>query len=195
MATVYAAARQSPEAGAEIAWRDWRAERNGLFQEHPQSPLNEQQRARFRGLAYYPYDPAWRLWGRLDYDVKPETMELDLGQDGRFAYTRIALTRFAVSGRPQQLAVYWVEGYGGGLFLPFGDATNGKSTFGGGRYLYDTIKGADLGVRPDGMLLDFNFAYNPSCAYHSSWVCPLPPRENRLTLTVNAGEKLFDHGV
>jgi uncharacterized protein (DUF1684 family) len=89
-----------------------------------------------------------------------------------------------------ELTIYWLGGYGGGLFLPFGDATNGTTTYGGGRYLLDSIKGADLGQVEDGrMILDFNFAYNPSCAYSPRWSCPLAPARNKLPGGVMAGEK------
>ena len=91
-----------------------------------------------------------------------------------------------------RLNLYWIEGYGGGLFLPFADATNDRETYGGGRYLYDTIKGADLGLTATEILLDFNYAYNPSCAYDARWVCPLPLAENRLPLAVRAGERVFN---
>ncbi len=86
--------------------------------------------------------------------------------------------------------MYWFEGYGGGLWLPFSDASSGTETYGGGRYLYDTIKGADLGIAGSEILLDFNFAYNPSCAYDDRWSCPLSPPENRLPFAVNAGERI-----
>ena len=85
--------------------------------------------------------------------------------------------------------MYWLEGYGGGVFLPFRDATSGRETYGGGRYLLDTVKGADLGAAADGLVLDFNFAYNPSCAYGPQWVCPLAPRANTLDVAVRAGEQ------
>jgi uncharacterized protein (DUF1684 family) len=89
------------------------------------------------------------------------------------------------------LAVYWLEGYGGGLFLPFRDALAGRETYGGGRYLLDTVKGADLGTGDDGRLvLDFNYAYNPSCAYDPRWSCPLAPSENRMRIAVEAGERM-----
>ncbi len=88
-----------------------------------------------------------------------------------------------------RLTLYWIEGYGGGLFLPFADRTNGAETYGGGRYVYDTIKGADLGKVGRRVVLDFNFAYNPSCAYSPRWICPLAPAENRLPFPVSAGEK------
>ncbi len=93
------------------------------------------------------------------------------------------------SGTPLTLRAFWLTGYGGGIFLPFGDATNGSSTYGGGRYLYDTIKGADLGFG-DPLVLDFNYAYHPSCAYNPRWVCPLAPPENVLAESVEAGERL-----
>jgi len=106
--------------------------------------------------------------------------------------TRVGTVEFAVRGLPAALALYWFEGYGGGLWLPFGDASNGASTYGGGRYLYDTIKGADLGATATDFVLDFNFAYNPSCAYEDRWSCPLPPAENRLPFEVPAGERMPD---
>jgi uncharacterized protein (DUF1684 family) len=90
------------------------------------------------------------------------------------------------------LTLFWIQGYGGGLFLPFKDSTNGSETYGGGRYLYDTIKGADLGASPDAVLLDFNFAYNPSCAYSPQWTCPLAPAENTLRVRIEAGERAFE---
>jgi uncharacterized protein len=89
------------------------------------------------------------------------------------------------------LTLFWIEGYGGGLFLPFKDLTNRTETYGGGRYLYDTIKGADLSASPEAVILDFNFAYNPSCAYGPDWICPLAPRENALPFPVSAGERAF----
>ena len=93
--------------------------------------------------------------------------------------------------QPARLAVYWLEGYGGGIWLPFTDATSGAETYGGGRYLYDTIKGADLGAGEREMVLDFNYAYNPSCAYDERWSCPLSPPENRLAFAVPAGERVL----
>ena len=101
----------------------------------------------------------------------------------------MARVRFTRTGRDATLSLFWLEGYGGGLFLPFKDGTSGIEGYAGGRYLYDTIKGADLGMQSDQIVLDFNYAYNPSCAYNDRWVCPLPPPENRLPFAVTAGEK------
>ena len=76
-----------------------------------------------------------------------------------------------------------------GVFLPFADATRGSETYGGGRYLLDTVKGADLGEADGRLVLDFNFAYNPSCSYDPQWDCPLAPPPNWLRVPVEAGER------
>ncbi|MEE8544514.1 MAG: DUF1684 domain-containing protein, partial [Alphaproteobacteria bacterium] len=104
--------------------------------------------------------------------------------------TPFARTRGLEARCGAELTLYWIGGYGGGVLLPFRDATSGETTFGGGRYLLDTLKGADLGLADAGAaLLDFNFAYNPSCAYAERWVCPLAPPANHLPTAVPAGEK------
>ena len=100
-----------------------------------------------------------------------------------------ARATFRLHGRALALDCLWLQGYGGGLFLPFGDATNGATTYGAGRYLLDTVKGADLGCEDRELVLDFNFAYNPSCVYNPRWVCPLAPAANRLPVPVEAGER------
>ena len=175
----------------EVAWQAFVAARHELFQHHPQSPLDEAQRATFTELPYFPYNPDFRVVGQLDRNVSPEQFCVELTADGSFRYRRVARIQFELRGQTTQLSLFWVEGYGGGLFLPFKDQTSKTETFGAGRYLYDTIKGADLGVEESHILLDFNFAYNPSCAYNSQWVCPLAPLENSLSLPVLAGEKKF----
>jgi hypothetical protein len=190
-AEMYSAIRATPAAVADVAWRDWRAARNALFKSHPASPLDADQRAAFRALAYYDYDPAWRLEGRVTGANAEEQRVVELGADGRLAFSRVATVTFDGPAGPGRLSLFWIAGYGGGLFLPFQDETNGGDTYGGGRYLYDTIKGADLGAGPERICLDFNFAYNPSCAYHHRWVCPLSPPENKLPFAVPAGERSF----
>jgi len=172
-------------------WRSWRQTRDQLFKGHSQSPLDEGQREVFESLNYFDHDPAWRLEATLEPAAEMALSTIELTDDGTFNYTRIGIARFDVEGVPYRLNVYWIEGYGGGLFLPFKDLTNGRTTFGGGRYLYDTIKGADLTVTAHEILLDFNYAYNPSCAYNARWVCPLTPYENSLPLEITAGELDF----
>ncbi len=89
-----------------------------------------------------------------------------------------------------ELDLYWLDAYGGGLFVPFADATSGDETYGAGRYVLDTIKGADLGTDRGRLVLDLNFAYQPSCSYDGRWTCPLAPPANRLEQAVRAGERL-----
>jgi uncharacterized protein (DUF1684 family) len=158
-----------------------------LYRGHPQSPLEDT--SGFAALPFFDYDPALRFLVRVEACGGEERV-LPAGADGAVRlcpFGRTAGLRAALGG---ELTFYWVQGYGGGVFLPFTDATSGTETYGGGRYLLDTIKSADLGTAADGRtVLDFNFAYNPSCAYSSRYICPLSPRENRLRVAVRGGEK------
>jgi uncharacterized protein (DUF1684 family) len=183
---LYAEVRAAPDA--ETAWRRWREVRDELFRDHPQSPLPAESRAGFRGLPHFDYDPALRVLA----DVEPaDGAQVRIGSSGEepVLFRHFATARFELAGGPQALAVYWLEGYGGGVFLPFADATGGKETYGAGRYLLDTVKGADLGEAGGRLVLDFNFAYNPSCSYDPRWVCPLTPPQNHLDAAVRAGER------
>ena len=171
-------------------WMAWQSQRNHLFRTHPQSPLDAQQKATFTPLPYFEHDPAYRVVAELDRDVEPEVIQGELDDDGPFRMQRIGAVNFEVPGGTGTLSVFWIMGYGGGVFLPFRDTTNQVSTYGAGRYLLDTIKGADLGSNGDKIVLDFNYAYHPSCAHHPRWVCPLAPPENRLDFRIQAGEKL-----
>jgi len=164
--------------------------KDNIFRTHPQSALNAEQQAAFTGLHYYYYDPAYRVTAKVDLNVEPETLVIELEGDGSFSYRRFGQVTFTLPTGTGTLSLFWINGYGGGVFLPFGDATNRQTTYGAGRYLYDTIKGADLGATTDSLILDFNYAYNPSCAYNERWVCPLAPRENRLPFPIPVGEKL-----
>lgn len=125
-------------------------------------------------------------------------MEIDTGgEDGLITYRRAGQLRFQVDGQACRLTVFSLVGYGGGLFVPFRDGTSGTETYGGGRYLFDTAKNTDglsLGLKAGstGIVIDFNFAYNPSCAYDARWACPLAPRENWLTVPIRAGELTYD---
>jgi uncharacterized protein len=190
VAEMYATVRRGDNH--ELDWYAFLDARSALLKEHPFTPLGARQRQAFQRLDYYPYDPRLRIFGRLNYEIEPQVLEQDLSEDGRLSMQRIASVHFRLADRPQQLSLFWILGYGGGVFLPFKDTTNGQETYGGGRYLYDTIKGADLGVYYGSILLDFNYAYNPSCAYDARWVCPLAPLENHLQTAVEAGEKKFN---
>ena len=161
--------------------------RDRLYRSHKQTPLDDP--GGLTALPFYAYDPALRFL----VDLAPfegEVLEMPAGQDGAVRLDPFART-VGVEGRlGSELTLYWMRGYCGGVFLPFADATSGRETYGAGRYLLDTIKGADLGAAPDGrVVLDFNFAYNPSCSYSDRYVCPLAPRANRLPAPVRAGER------
>jgi uncharacterized protein len=170
------------------AWSRWRAGRDDLLANHPSSPLPLDERARFVGLPFFDYDPAARVLAEVE-EAEPRTYEIATSGDGAYSFTRFAVIRLELEGESQELELYWLEGYGGGVFLPFRDATAGAETYGAGRYLLDTVKGADLGTADGRLVCDFNFAYNPSCAYDPQWVCPLAPPPNRLTVPVRAGER------
>jgi uncharacterized protein len=180
---LYGSVRDEPDG--RTAWDRWRRVRAGLFRDHPQSP-----RPGFDALDYFDYDPAWRFVAEV-VPAERESRKIAGSGPEPFGATRFAHARFGGS----ELELFWLEGYGGGLFLPFRDATSGSETYGGGRYLLDTVKGADLGAEGGLLVLDFNFAYNPSCAYDPKWACPLSPPANRLAVAVTAGEKKPEVGL
>jgi uncharacterized protein (DUF1684 family) len=178
---LYAEVRADPQP--ERGWQRWREVREELFRSHPQTP-SPAARAR-----YFDYDPAFRVHGTVE-PAEREHREIATSGEQPYSFTRFARTRFELAGGEQSLDLYWLDGYGGGLFLSFADATSGIETYGACRYLLDTVKGSDLGEREGKLVLDFNFAYNPSCAYDPHWVCPLAPPGNRLGVPVRAGERL-----
>ena len=198
VAAMYAERRAALQAGenAEMAWQRWRLRRDTLFRAHPQSALDEEQRRAFHRLAYFPYQPGLCVPARIEPDAEPVRLSVAMDASEQMSMSRVARLHFALQGQGYTLALYWLNIYGGGLFLPFRDATSLAESYGGGRYLFDTIKGSDFLPVPSAdsqhtLLLDFNYAYNPSCAYHDRWVCPLAPPENRLNIAIAAGEKKF----
>jgi hypothetical protein len=161
----------------EAAWRRWCDVRSELYRTHPQSP-------RVGGVpAYFPYAPKLRFDAQVEA-VEPASLELAGSAGSVTRFRRFGVARFGDAS----LELYWLETYGGGVFLPFRDETSGRETYGAGRYLLDTVKGADLGGADGTLVLDFNFAFNPSCAWDDSWACPLSPPANRLPFRVEAGE-------
>jgi len=183
VAEAYAKVRSSPPGDA--TWQAFIRTRNRLFERHPQSPVAGIDG--FAGLDYHPYSPEARVSGVIETPGEPLERAIDLGADGVFTTRRIGVVAFEYLGRSATLDLLWIAGYGGGVFLPFADGS--PASYPGGRYLYDGIKGADLGVGEREIVLDFNYAYNPSCAYSPRWTCPLAPPENRLAFSVEAGER------
>jgi len=185
VAAIYADVRQTAEREPLAALERYRVARDGLFREHPDSPLPAGDRASFGGVPYWGHDPGLRFEAIVEPAERRPAAATSLS--GRtFDLERIGLIRLPIG----DLEVYWIEVYGGGIFIPFRDGTSGAETYGAGRYLLDTIKGADLGGEGDRLVLDFNYAYHPSCAYDPRWVCPLAPRENWLDVPIRAGERL-----
>ena len=192
---LYRAVRAADDPAAAHAL--WCEGRNDLFARHPASPLPPEHRAAFPGLAVAPYDDAYRLEAAVE-PVEPkepgdaaDTFDADTGTDGVVPFRRLGRVRLAVPGGDVTLDVWRLASYAGGLFLPVRDGTSGGPSYGGGRYLLDTVKGADLGPgrAPGTVVVDLNFAYNPSCAYEPSWACPLAPLGNRTAVPLPVGEQ------
>ena len=191
---MYAELRGDPDpaAGHDI----WRAGRDALFRDHPDSPLSAEKRATFAGLPVAAYDPTFRFECPID-QAPPERREVPTGTDGLVPFERVGRVHLGEIG---SLDVWWLASYGGGLFVPLKDSTSGNTTYGGGRYVLDTVKGADLGGDVDltsghgTLIIDLNFAYHPSCTYDPMWACPLAPDGNVLAAPVMAGEQLPSGG-
>ena len=187
VSSLYHEVRADPDP--QHAWERWRSARDRLIGSHPQSPLAAEDRYGFDGVRYFDYDPGYRVTAEL-VAAEPLERDIETSRWSSYRFVRFAVAEFELHGRQLSLDCFWLQSYAGGLFLPFGDATNGAMTFGAGRYLLDTVKGADLGGEDRRLVLDFNFAYNPSCAYNPRWVCPLAPAANRLPVAVEAGERV-----
>jgi hypothetical protein len=185
VADLYSRVRAKLRTDAPAAHELWRSARDELFRGHPQSPLPTEERGQFRGLPYYDYDPRFAKRGKVR-SLPEERYDVGTSTGGVIPFVRFGAVDLDVG----TLEVFWLDAYSGGVFLPFRDATAGKTTYGGGRYLLDTAKSADLGAVGDELVLDFNFAYHPSCRYDPKWVCPLAPLGNRLQLAIEAGERI-----
>ena len=180
VAALYADVRATATTDPEGALDRFRSGREELFSHHPDSPVGGPS-----ALRYWGHRPDLRFEVAVDTDVEPITMSVERS-DGRVEpFVRFGRVHLPVG----DLDVYWLGSYGGGVFLPFRDATCGTSTYGGGRYLLDTVKGADLGGDGGHLVVDFNYAYHPSCFYSDAWACPLAPPSNRLPGPIEAGER------
>jgi uncharacterized protein len=175
------------------ALAQFRRGRDDLLRSHPQSPIDPEERASFQGLRYFPADPAYRVRAQVQPGDGTELVIDTGGEDGTIRYRRAAQLVFELAGVPCRLTVLSLVQYAGGLFVPFKDSTSRNETYGAGRYLFDTAKNTDalvLEIIPGSseVVIDFNYAYNASCAYSPLWACPLAPPENFLKVPVRAGE-------
>jgi uncharacterized protein (DUF1684 family) len=189
---LYSSVRRIAASDPAAAHAHWISCRNDLISSHPASPLMDEDRERFTGLPVSPYDPDWRFELPIHPATEAVRMDVETGTDGVVPFELLGTVRVPLAG---SLDVWRLSSYGGGLFVPVKDALAGRpgGTYGGGRYLIDTIKGADLGMSADDdeatIVLDFNFAYNPSCAYDPAWACPLAQAGNTLPVEVPVGER------
>jgi len=197
VAELYADVRRLAAEDPAAALAMWREVRERLYQRHPQSPVPADDRPSFRA-GHFEHDPTLRFEVALEPDHTIDAkglglaLELPVSAGGLMRFGRIGWLAIPFPAGERRLALYWMEGYAGGLFLPFRDATNGRETYPAGRYLLDAAKSADLGgdLERQSLILDFNFAYQPSCAFDPKWACPLAPPENRLDIEVRAGERI-----
>ena len=192
-AELYARVREMAATDRVAALAHWRIERERLYREHPQSPVPASERDAFRALHFEP-GGSLRFEVVIEPDDGPEPMRISVSSsDGsELAFRRIGRIHIPFADGPRTLSVLWMAGYAGGLFVPFRDTTNGTETYGAGRYLLDTAKSLDLGGDPVSgtLVVDFDYAIQPSCAFDPRWACPLAPPENRLDLPIRAGERL-----
>jgi uncharacterized protein (DUF1684 family) len=203
---LYAEVRATAATDPSAAWDHWREVREWLYRNHSQSPVPAADRGAFKAH-HWPYEPELRFEVRVLADVVASpptnmpttgigggfgTLLLPVSTGGEQSFTRIGFIDVPFAAGERRLGLYWMAGYAGGLFLPFRDATNGAETYGAGRYLLDAAKSADLGgdAAAGTLILDFNFAFQPSCSFDPRWSCPLSPPENRLDIRIEAGERL-----
>lgn len=185
VAAIYAEVRATPDPSA--AHQTWQEQRNELLATHPQSPIPTADRESFERVPVAPYDPRLRFTAQVDTDVESARIELSTGTDGVVPFERAGVVRLPGVG---DLDVWWLASYGGGIFVPIRDTRADGATYPGGRYVIDTVKGADLGGDDGFLVIDLNFAYNPSCAYDPAWACPLAPTSNTVPVPVDGGEML-----
>lgn len=163
---------------------EFRAAKDAYYGSSHDSPLLAEQRASFHGLNYYPENPALAVAVQPDVFDEPELVELQTSTGEQASYLRWGTITFEAEGTPATLTLFRASSEDG-FFLPFQDAGRGVETYGAGRYVEPELL-------PDGRVaVDFNYAYNPYCAYNDAWSCPLPPPENRLNVHLRAGEKVF----
>ncbi|WP_136689863.1 DUF1684 domain-containing protein [Halorhabdus amylolytica] len=167
--------------------RQQREEKKTYFAEHPRSPFP--QHADFAGLEYFEIDPDYRYERSLSEHDEKEQITVETTADGSQEYVRRGEFDFEIDGESVTLQAYEPASGEDRLWVPFRDETNGEKTYGAGRYI---DLEPDHHRTADGTwILDFNLAYNPTCAYNEAYECPLIPMENWLDVRVEAGEKEY----
>jgi len=177
-----------------VAWNIWKDKREKLFKFHPESPtFDPKKQSGFNDVpVLYSYNQKFSLFSKFEQISNSEIIQLNTDENSITRLKPFIKTTNLKDFLGIELTVFKIEGYGGGLFLPFTDSgcKSGGAHYEGGRYLIDTVKGADLGeLKTDELRLDFNFSYNPSCSYNSKWTCPILKDYNRISILVDAGEK------
>ena len=160
----------------------FRAQKDDFFEGDHHSPLTNEQKQNFAGLQYFDENPALSLEVDLERFDPVEHVQILTNTGAIQTYERYGRFHFSAEGEEAELTVFRNEH---GYFLPFADSLAGQETYGAGRYLEPEDIGANR------LLVDFNLAYNPYCAYNEKWSCPITPAENRLKLPIRAGEKTF----
>jgi uncharacterized protein (DUF1684 family) len=161
----------------------FRAEKDDFLAHDHRAPLTPEQRRNFEGLVYFPENSQLVIRAQIDRNVEPGEVRMATTGGDEEVFRRFGVVRFEVDGDAAQVTLYSSEG-SPDLFVPFRDETSGRDTYGAGRYL-------DVHAHGNVVVLDFNYAYNPYCAYNPDWNCQLPPGENWLKVPIRAGEKAF----
>jgi uncharacterized protein len=166
-----------------------REDKDLSFRSRTNSPFTEEDRRDFKNLIYYEPNVAYRVTAKIEDLPKQDTLLMPLTNGSYEPYLRYAIANFELEGQPQRLTLYkkLAKEEKDQWFVPFTDKTNGFETYGGGRYL-------DIPYKEDAktVVLDFNRAYSPFCAFNPEYVCPVPPKDNRLTVAIPAGEKTYE---
>ncbi len=174
-------------ASSASGLQGFRAEKDDFFAHDHRAPLTHEQQHGFKGLDYFDENPLLVIRAKIDRAVQPGEVRMATTKGEEQVYRRFGVVHFTVDDVAAQVTLY-ASAASHELFLPFRDATSGKETYGAGRYL-------DLHAQGDEVVIDFNYAYNPNCAYNPDWSCPLPPAENWLKVPIRAGEKVFPAGA
>ncbi|WP_017732160.1 DUF1684 domain-containing protein [Nafulsella turpanensis] len=166
-----------------------RRDKDNFMKHDEQSPLKPEQKESFAGLKYFEPDPAYRVEARIEENKKKDLLVLATSDNKQKPFKKWGYAIFTLDGEEHRLLL--LQSAQGlkteGLFLAFSDATSANETYGAGRYL-------DLEIpKKKTMIIDFNKAYNPYCAYTDGFSCPFPPKENNLSVAIRAGEKTFQN--